>query len=655
MTIVMVGNDEKLINSYQKIKDELPNSQITILIENEQHMLHSALSTDKQKTLGPCVFSKVKYVDIKNKVLITQNGGSLSYDALIIFPLLIPSLALDEDIINVFYPPFECSEYLNSTKNQKQTQTLLLIGDTHKDVQDKISPHKDLIIKKCSIEEIKQLHVFEKKVTSVTLNDKFVYPIDYVFVSSMKYELPSFVHQCTFTPSQMELLDLYLMNNPIEPKLLQILSKLKPIGKVLCIKSMELIADCEYIERPKGKRFCHCHDICKAQNLELPLSRSYFTKSMENKLILRNNLDEDFYCSEAPDDLPEIISWIAKAKQALERRIHLYSIQIPEQLPELSYFGAPAYLPENETIKKALRWITDSNHFVLKELINKKRIEQRIFSTGSSSISKNEPFILYYGSNSSHINEFYQTYKNASCDIKIATMGCSGLELSLSYGWDYLAGYLEQEYCLNLPQCCGIILDSPCLMNNSLNIIESRRIPLLKTCLIKDNQEYYEFYENCKKNTKNFQDLFSASFENKILLDQCSQKDLNSFDKWILIPACSGNWTKATFLEQIKILQQENYAFFACGCSLTTLMNASYYSEYLPASQTRNFYGSGSFASILEIAQKFKQQKVNILLEGMLKIDALIDAVTLNIHYSYPIISNDAEVQKQLKILEPFL
>lgn len=657
MTIVIIGNDEKLISNLQIIAKELPDAHINLLIENEQFIPQEFNLKNGHHSLAPSMFSQINSADFKNKTLITPNDGKLCYDALIVFPLLTPSIKIQKHLKNVYYPPFEIFKQLDF-HFQNIKPSILFVADSHDDCQQLTLLKQNFTIKQCKSEDITELHVFENIITSVTMRDKCVYPVDSVLVSSMKYDFPLFIHQSSYTQAQMELMDVYIMDQNVDTKLLQIFNKLKPSGKVLCLKNMELLPECEYLDQPKGKRVCHCHDICKIQNIDLPLFSSYFTKTMESKLAHDHKPEpaENMIYFDKTEEFQSMLQWIVKANLALKRRIHMNAIDIPFlPPPELSYFGAPSYIPPKDTIKESLKWIIDANLFALKELATKKHIQQRTFTVGISSIPDDKPFILYYGSYTSQIQKIYQTHKEALCDINIYTMGCSGLELSLFYGWNYLASYLEQEYCFNHPNCCGIIFDNPCLMSMSPKLIENRKVPLLETYLIKDDKDYLGFFENCQNNLKEIQNPPTTKYERKVLLDQCSDQDIEDFDKWILVPSCSGNWTNSSFLQHIKEYQEQSYAFFACGCSLTTLMNASYYSEYLPASQKRFFFGNGSFASIQEIAQKVSSKKVKVLLDGMIKIDALIDALTLKVKFNFPIISHDHEVLLQLKCLEPYL
>ena len=657
MTIVIIGNDEKFVSNLQIIAKELPDAHINLLFENEQFIPHEFNLKNGHHSLAPSMFSQINSADFKNKTLITPNDGKLCYDALIVFPLLTPSIKIQKHLQNVYYPPFEIFTQLNFN-SQNAKPSILYITESPDDSLHLSLLKQSFTIKQCKSEDIAELHVFENLITSVTMRDKFVYPVDSVLVSSMKYDFPLFIHQSNYTQAQMELMDVYIMDQNIDNQLLKIFNKLKPPGKVLCLKNMELLPECEHLDQPKGKRVCHCHDICKIQNIDIPLFSSYFTKTMECKLAHDDKSDsaENLIYYDKTEEFKSILQWIVKANLALERRIHMNSIQIPfPPPPELSYIGATSYIPPKDTIKEAIKWILDANYFVLKELATKKHIQQRTFTVGLSSIPDEKPFILYYGSYTSQMQKIHQTHKEALCDIDIYTMGCSGIELSLLYGWNYLASYLEQEYCFIHPNCCGIIFDYPCLMSNSPKLIENRKVPLLETFLIKDDKEYLVFFENCQKKLDETQPTPTTRYKRKVLLDQCSDQDIEDFDKWILVPACSGNWTNSSFLQHIKEHQEQSYAFFACGCSLTTLMNASYYSEYLPASQKRYFFGNGSFASLQEFAQKVSSKKVKILLDGIIKIDALIDALTLKVHFNFPIISHDPEVLLHLKCLEPYL
>ncbi len=379
---------------------------------------------------------------------------------------------------------------------------------------------------------------------------------------------------------------------------------------------------------------------------------------MESKLASDklDNTVEDLLYIDHQEAFRSAIQWVVDAKQSLERRLNMNKLSIPfSPPPELSFLGASAYLPSISTLKKALKWILDANLIALKDLANKKQIQQRVFQVGLSSIPQDIPFIIYYGSYHANIQQIYQCHKDAHCDIDIVSMGCSGLELSLSYGWAYLAGFLEQEYCFNHPQCCGIIFESPCLMNTTSQLIESRKLPTLDLDFNQSDEQWISFFKKCREHSKKVKKGNKTRFERKVLLDLGNEKEIESFDHWILIPACSGNWTNSSFIHHIKTYQEKNYAIFACGCSLSTLMNASFYSEYFPESQKRSFFGNGSFASIQDIAQRVNLKKVKILLDGMIKNDALIDALSLKTEYGFPLVSQDYEVLQQIKSLEPYL
>ncbi len=657
MTLVIIGNDEKLISYLQVIVKELPDAQINLLIEDDQFLPHEFKIYNNQHSHLPKMFSKIRYADYKNKTLITKDDGELHYDTLIIFPLSSPSIKIRDTVKNVHYPPFEFTRSLHSPSQNRQT-TILYVSDQQGDLQTYDLLSQNIQLKYCKTEDIVELHLFENLITSVTLRDKCVYPVDGVCIASMKYEVPLFIQQTSYTQAQMELMDVYVFDQNEEEKLSQIVTKLKPSGKVLCIKKMELLPECDILDRSQGQRLCHCHDICKIQNIEQPLFSSYFTKNMEAKLTQNKTKpkQEEFLNFDQSEAYTRVIKWIVDAKQTLERRFHMNKLRSPFPPPEeLSYIGASSFVPNKALLKKSIKWILDANMYALKELSIKKQIHQRTFSIGLSSIPENSPFILYYGSYHQHIHKLHQSHKEARCGIGIYTMGCSGLELSLSYGWPYLAGFLEQEYCFNHPQCCGIIFEDPCLMNTSFHLVEQRKLPLLDLTLAESEEQILHFFEACKKKSKDKQDSISPRTERKVLLDQGNENELDSFDQWIIIPACCGNWTNTPFIQHIKTYQEQEYAIFACGCSLTTLMNASFYPEYAPISHHRSFFGNGSFTSIQEIAQKVNLKKVKVLLDGILKNDALIDALTLKTNYGFPLLSHDDDVLRQLKCLEPYL
>jgi hypothetical protein len=355
MTIVIVGNDEKLISNLQIITKELPDAHINLLIENQQFIPQEFNLKNNHLSLAPCLFSDIQSADFKNKTLITPNDGQLNYDALIVFPLLTPSLKIQKNLQNVYYPPFEIFKQIN-IHSPSAKKSILHITDAHEMCHQLTLLDQSFSVKQCKSEDIAEFHVFENRITSVTMRDKCLYPVDSVLVSSMKYDFPPFIHQSNYTQAQMELMDVYIMDQNVDTKMLQIFNKLKPSGRILCIKNMELLPECDYLDQAKGKRACHCHDICKIQNVELPFFSSYFTKAMEGKLANTKQSDplETSTYSNQSDELQSLFQWIVKAKLALERRIHMNPMEIPFLAPpELSYFGASSYIPPRDTIKKS--------------------------------------------------------------------------------------------------------------------------------------------------------------------------------------------------------------------------------------------------------------------------------------------------------------
>ena len=107
MTIVIIGNDEKFVSNLQIIAKELPDAHINLLFENEQFIPHEFNLKNGHHSLAPSMFSQINSADFKNKTLITPNDGKLCYDALIVFPLLTPSIKIQKHLQNVYYPPFE--------------------------------------------------------------------------------------------------------------------------------------------------------------------------------------------------------------------------------------------------------------------------------------------------------------------------------------------------------------------------------------------------------------------------------------------------------------------------------------------------------------------------------------------------------------------
>jgi hypothetical protein len=665
MNILISGNDGKVTEFYNYFKDKFPDAQIAVLLETSQKINHqdNHLFNEDYSNI-PAIYGSIEKIDFNNKQIYLKNSGIISFDIFISLSILVPSVEIFDDCLNVHYYFSNIHTHPNKIISEKNFQHILLITEEQNDYYiQQLSPLENyhFILK---APQIAKFHYFDDHITSVTTTDHTLYVVDYVLVSSAKYKAPAYLCNSMLTFEQMELYNVFHFNYPDRTKMDLIWNKLKNTDKYFCILNMKLVPECHILEEQNKFSKCCSYDACLLENNS---KKSLLTYINQKALNVANYdyfsdpsiLDKDISYNDSQSNLHLLISWIRSAREATFWRLfgladHFNDLKIPDQLQLL---GTKAFFPDKNTIKSCLEWILSVNLKILQHKSQQKTIEQRIFTQGLGNAIDKGPFILYFGSRRQHHDAIIKSYKSNECAVNILTMGCGGLSLSMSTAWPHLSGYLEQEYIVNLPECVGIISDQPCLMFNTHKTLNETSIPLIDTSKIpleSYHNDWDTFFSTCAKQAWSKSNFSTTLFTTDILIDSCNEKEFSLHDKWLFIPACTGDWKQSSFIDDVKQFINEDYSIYSLGCSLSVLAKAGYYPEYLPNSIQRKLYGSGSYENIITSTRALSGKTKLVLLSGPIKIDAWIDALILNKYFEFSITSNNDIILNMLGLIDEY-
>jgi hypothetical protein len=665
MNILISGNDEKVTEFYNYFKDKFPDAQIAVLLETSQKLnLQNNHRINEIYSNIPAIYGSIEKIDFNNKQIYLNNSGIISFDVFISLAILVPSVEILDDCKNVYYYFSNIHTHPNKIISEKSLQHILLITeDQSVNYIQQLLPFKNnhFILK---APQISKFHYFDDNITSITTTDNTLYVVDYVLVTSAKYKAPAYLCNGMLTYEQMELYNVYHFNYPDYTKMDLIWKKLKKTDKYFCLLNMKLVPECNILEEKNKFSKCCSYEACFIENNSKKSLLTYINQKTINVATYDYFSDPSIHNNEtiyndSQNNLHVLIPWIRSARDATFWRLFglvdfFNDLKIPDQL---QLIGTKAFFPDKHTIKSSLEWILSVNLKILQHQSKQKTIEQRIFSQGLGNAIDKGPFILYFGSRRQHHDTIINSYKSSGCPVNILTMGCGGLSLSMSTAWPHLAGYLEQEYIVNLPECVGIILDQPCLMFNTYKTFIKTSIPLVDTSKISLESCHYDwdtFFSSCTKQAWKKSNLSTTLFTTDILIDSCNKKEFSLHDKWLFLPACTGDWKQSLFIDDVQEFIKQDYSIYSLGCSLSVLAKAGYYPEYLPNSVQRKLYGNGSYENILNSSKALSGKTKIVLLSGPIKIDAWIDALILKKYFQFCIKSTNEYILNMLSIIEEY-
>ncbi len=646
MNVFVAGNDEKLVNIYDFLLHNTPDLNVCLIIDDKlfNHPLyHQKLSKEAlEKKKIPTIFSAISRIDTTQKKIILSNSGEIAYDIFIYTHINIPAIPIPKPAKNIY---FNTASYEKDYQSKESSDIPVLVIASQSTANENIIGNQSLDnFIKYNSNEIKELHYYDDKVTSATLKSNDLVMFSAIIILDMQHIEPAFIKQLNIPKEQLQEQDIFSMEHTSNQDILPIIKKIKPKLTYYCIKNLKYISKCKGIENAKGTQFCTSHELCQLTN---QFSDQF---NEHDELRVTENLFQS-YAKKKNEALKKIKNWLIKARQATFRRWYAsgcnssYFEDMPQELLIMDTLG---YIPHQDAIEQSMKWILNTNHELIDHLSNPVMQGERRFLSGSGNTSREEKFILYTGSNIKNFKKIIELYQESNVKVKIITMGCAGLEISMKYGYPHAGGYYEQSFIPLMENCAGVIIDLPCIKEERLHKLSQHSKKMIDSAQLSPHshsQEWISFFNNCQdlpcqiKNNEKRMDLKT----HKTKINTCSEKELKTVKKWLFLPPCSGNITDDSLFSSLQSYLQDNFAVYTCGCALSTLINGGYYSDYLPE-DSYELYGNGSYINLVQTAKKIESKEKILLFHGPIIIDAWIDALILKYIYNFSIASYDSEV-----------
>jgi hypothetical protein len=187
-------------------------------------------------------------------------------------------------------------------------------------------------------------------------------------------------------------------------------------------------------------------------------------------------------------------------------------------------------------------------------------------------------------------------------------------------------------------------------MPGFLKKVSELEIPLLSKC--RSTKDAFSFLSSLNIRSRNDNHVSLSKSKAYIGLPDKNLSKLN-VKGYVIIPGCSGSCFGEKFIDGIKDFLSNDYAIFASGCSLMNLANLGYLGAAYSYSSSLKVFGIGSFYRIYELGDNLKNSNlpVNIYLQGIIKHDAILDALTLKENFGFKIISDNNKLNNYLNLL----
>lgn len=645
--IIIAGNNEQLFTVADYVKKTIPSADIVAIITYgpSYHSDNEISKISKDLNL-PTIYSEIEKIDWKAKTVYFNIEGNMSFDYFIATATYVSPIK-SEFLTNVIY--FD-EEDLSAKikKNLKQDQQFILIISDKKNnehINQVQQNFPNLNIKKQRAPEIKQIHAFENKATSVTLSNDELMLVDLIIVTTFELAMPSYLQELDQSFMKLETNHIYYIESKEDLiKLETLILRAKPQEKYLCPSQRKLINACKYLEEDIPNCESYSYEICKMHNeFRFELS-TYLTRFIEGKLngILQGDICN--LCNLSQCKLPFRLCGIDEEEITIRRILNIMfdslmtrsdlnkrNLQIPKKI--FSLRDTFTVFNQRE-LKQIFRWIVHQNRKIVNELNDfipaVKPIE---IKSGIGSMDPNKDIVLYVSKCSNRFSTFYPLIKENE-NLQIVTLGCGGLEISNQFGFSHFGNLTLCEYIAKIQNLKLVIIENPCYSKPLDKILSNKKIPIIDLNSI-DVEQFASTIRRIQPSIlQNNQTQERAN--DSILIGNPDTNEINHYEENIifLLP-CQGDYQENNLYLEVNRLIEMDFSIYSFGCSISSLMSMNYLNPIYLYEKDHRMKTYCSFSKLLAIAETLKAKNKYVYAYNLLKADALLDLFSLIYFYDF--------------------
>jgi len=647
--ILIAGNNAQLFSVVDYVKEKVPFAEIIIIITGGLTLQSS--QEDSKNIYGinyPTIFTEINQIDWNTKTVYFDPDGSMSYDYFISTATYKSTLGI-EKITNVFHVEEEVLLKKENDNLWVDHHYFLIITENPNSefVKELQKNNSKKSIKTKKAQEIKQMHIFDKKVTSVTLANGELILVDLLIVTSFEMDVPDYIRNINQPFMKLETKNLiYLECADDLIKLDTLISKAKPQAKFICPAQRKLITTCKYLEENLPKCDSYCLEICKMQN-DLRLNQNTFlSRFIEGKLDGTVSGDLCNLCSINQCKLPFRLCGIEEEEISIRRilaqmfdslLIRADLIQNTLQVPrKVKYLRDTFTVYKPRELKQIFRWIVNQNRKILEEVnISLSTAKPNEITCGISSLDPNKDIILYISRFTKRFSLFYPSMQTIE-NLQIVTLGCGGIEVSNQYGLAHIGNIILSEYLSVLPNLRMVLLENPCFDNNLSRILRNKKIPVIDLNRITIKQ----FEDSIRRIQPTILQSFvsDAGIHDLVLIEESTEPLGNKqLDTVIFLLPCQGDFQERNLYLELKRFIEQGFIVYSFGCSLSSIMNMQYLNPYYQQGIERKIKTYGSFTKLIKAAKQVKANNKFVYAYNLLKAEALLDLFTLTYRFNFKV------------------
>ncbi len=654
--VLIIGNDTGLYNISKEISNLNNKINITIIINGEyvfdiyDFLIHSNY---------PTIYGKVIKIDPYKKEVQLSNSGVIAYDFLILTPEVSLPFTVSENISGIY--PIYNREAINNLKEIiSLSRYILVVGMNDEELNKKLCDYGktfEIIDPK----DLKEIKCFDGKITSVVLSDNRLVLTDALIVNSYLRMKPKCLIETGLNLDKLELLNIYYIDSYENSSNYQnLLSRLKPPLLYTCPAKLKIIPECNFITNETNSCDYYNSQVCMIQNVKDAKENTIITSFIESNiagfmaeeicnLCELSNCKNDFHLCGLNNEEICIREFVEKTYKTLIYRYGLFSkkLKIDSSILKVSNVLQTLQIGELKNISKVL---IKQNKELLKYLfLRNGDLNATNVDSNFGSFDENKINVLYISNRVSIDDKFFK-YVKENNSFNLVSMGCGGIETAVKFGFPILGSVLDEEFATLTGLLDGVIIDEGCTMPGFLKKVSELEIPLLSKC--RSTKDAFSFLSSLNIRSRNDNHVSLSKSKAYIGLPDKNLSKLN-VKGYVIIPGCSGSCFGEKFIDGIKDFLSNDYAIFASGCSLMNLANLGYLGAAYSYSSSLKVFGIGSFYRIYELGDNLKNSNlpVNIYLQGIIKHDAILDALTLKENFGFKIISDNNKLNNYLNLL----
>jgi hypothetical protein len=654
--VLIIGNDTGLYNICEEIISLNNKINLTVIVDGE-HIYN--IDNSPKHTNYPTIYGKVIKIDPYKKEVTLSNGGLIAYEFLILTPEVSLPFAVNENISGI-YPIYDREVIDNLKEILSLYKYILVVGMIDEELNKKLREYgKTFEVKEPN--DIKEIKCFDGKITSVVLSDNRLIFTDAIIVNSYLRMKPKSLIDAGLSLDKFELLNVYYIDTYENTSNYQnLLSRLKPPLLYACPAKLKVIPECNYITNETDSCGYYNSQVCMIQNAKDVKENTIITRFIESNitgflneeicnLCELNNCKNDFHLCGLDNKEICIREFVEKTLKTLIYRYGLFSkrLKIDPSIFKVSNVLQTLKIGELKNLSKIL--IKQNNELLKYLFLKSTNLNTVNIDFNFGVFDKNKINVLYISNREYIDNKFFKYIKENNI-FNLICMGCGGIETAVKFGFPILGSVLDEEFASLTGLLDGVIIDEGCMLAGFIKKIRELEIPLLLKC--RSTKDIFSFLSSLNVRNRNDNHLTLSKSKAYIGLPDKNLSKLN-VKGYVIIPGCSGSCLGEKFIDGIKEFLSNDYAIFASGCSLMNLANLGYLGASHSFSSSLKVFGIGSFYRIYELGENLKNSNlpVNIYLQGIIKHDAILDALTLKEHFGFKIITDNNKVNNYLNAL----